>query len=109
MQNYFTDLKRWLEQVELGIRSSPSTDRMKTELKVVHEFAPTVLPTMTLSSKIRKNRQRGARRPFAVSQDLRQTPARSAVICSPFAYRTYQKPLGYAVDDEMVNMILEIP
>ena len=27
MQNYFIDLKRWLEQVELGIRSSPSTDR----------------------------------------------------------------------------------
>ena len=30
MQNYFTDLKRWLEQVELGIRSSHSTDLMKT-------------------------------------------------------------------------------
>ena len=34
MQNYFVDLKRWLEQVELGIRSSPSTDRLKTELEV---------------------------------------------------------------------------
>src|ERR1043166_7485574 len=26
MQNYFVDLQRWLEQVELGIRSSPAPD-----------------------------------------------------------------------------------
>ncbi len=31
------------------------------------------------------------------------------VLCSPFAYRTYQKPLGYAGDYEMVNMILRDP
>ena len=29
MQNYFTDLKRWLDQVELGIRSSPSGRSVK--------------------------------------------------------------------------------
>jgi extracellular factor (EF) 3-hydroxypalmitic acid methyl ester biosynthesis protein len=28
------------------------------------------------------------------------------VLCSPFVYRTVQKPLGYAGDYEMVNMIL---
>jgi extracellular factor (EF) 3-hydroxypalmitic acid methyl ester biosynthesis protein len=27
------------------------------------------------------------------------------VLCSPFAWRTYEKPLGYAGDYEMVNMI----
>jgi len=31
------------------------------------------------------------------------------LLCSPFAYRTYQKPLGYAGDYEMVNMILRDP
>jgi extracellular factor (EF) 3-hydroxypalmitic acid methyl ester biosynthesis protein len=31
------------------------------------------------------------------------------VLCSPFAYRTYHKPLGYAGDYEMVNMILRDP
>jgi len=28
------------------------------------------------------------------------------VLCAPFAYRTFEKPLGYAGDYEMVNMIL---
>jgi extracellular factor (EF) 3-hydroxypalmitic acid methyl ester biosynthesis protein len=31
------------------------------------------------------------------------------VMCSPFAYRTYHKPLGYAGDYEMVDMILRSP
>ncbi|MBL9126896.1 MAG: class I SAM-dependent methyltransferase [Verrucomicrobiales bacterium] len=31
------------------------------------------------------------------------------VMCSPFVYRTYTKPLGYAGDYEMVNMILGEP
>src|SRR6185436_12964336 len=31
------------------------------------------------------------------------------VLCSPFVYRTYHKPLGYAGDYEMVNMILRDP
>ncbi len=30
-------------------------------------------------------------------------------MCSPFAYRTYHKPLGYAGDYEMVNMIARDP
>jgi extracellular factor (EF) 3-hydroxypalmitic acid methyl ester biosynthesis protein len=30
-------------------------------------------------------------------------------MCSPFVYRTYHKPLGYAGDYEMVNMILRDP
>ena len=35
MQNYFVDLRRWLEQVELGIRSSASRDRLELEQDVI--------------------------------------------------------------------------
>ncbi len=31
------------------------------------------------------------------------------ILCSPFIHRTYMKPLGYAGDYEMVNMILRDP
>ena len=31
------------------------------------------------------------------------------ILCSPFMYRTFHKPLGYAGDYEMVNMILRDP
>src|SRR5215831_15180611 len=45
MQNYFMDLRRWLDQVELGIRSSPSNDHAKIEQDVIHELVPNILPS----------------------------------------------------------------
>lgn len=110
LQNYLMDLKRWLEQVELGIRSSPSAGRLKTELEVVRDLAPTILPTIDslfgrfedIADKVPDDLQ-----PFHRTYAKRQLHPQ--VLCSPFAYRTYQKPLGYAGDYEMVNMILRDP
>src|SRR5262249_54216152 len=31
MQSYFSELRLWLDQVELGIRASPSEDRLQLE------------------------------------------------------------------------------
>src|SRR5437588_3873172 len=31
------------------------------------------------------------------------------ILCSPFAYRTFYKPLGYAGDYEVVNMMARSP
>ena len=110
MQNYFIDLKRWLEQVELGIRSSPSTDRVKTEVKVVQELAPTILPTIdSLFTRFEEiaNEVPEDLLPFHRTYAKRQLHPQ--LLCAPFAYRTYQKPLGYAGDYEMVNMILRDP
>jgi extracellular factor (EF) 3-hydroxypalmitic acid methyl ester biosynthesis protein len=110
MQNYFMDLKRWLEQVELGIRSSPSADRLKTELEVIHDLAPTILPTIdSLFTRFEDvaDEVPDDLLPFHRSYAKRQLHPQ--VLCSPFAYRTYQKPLGYAGDYEMVNMILRDP
>ena len=110
MQNYFMDLKRWLEQVELGIRSSPSGDRLKTELQVVHELAPTILPTIdALFTRFEEvaDEVPADHMPFHRSYAKRQLHPQ--LLCSPFAFRTYQKPLGYAGDYEMVNMILRDP
>jgi extracellular factor (EF) 3-hydroxypalmitic acid methyl ester biosynthesis protein len=110
MQNYFMDLKRWLEQVELGIRSSPSGDRLKTELEVVHALAPAILPTIdALFTRFEEvaDEVPADHMPFHRTYAKRQLHPQ--LLCSPFAFRTYQKPLGYAGDYEMVNMILRNP
>jgi extracellular factor (EF) 3-hydroxypalmitic acid methyl ester biosynthesis protein len=107
MQNYFMDLKRWLEQVELGVRSSPSGDRLKTELDVIHELAPVILPT--IDSLFERFEEVADEVPVDLLPSHRTYAKRQLhpqVLCSPFAFRTYQKPLGYAGDYEMVNMIL---
>lgn len=110
MQTLLLDLRRWLEQVELGIRSEPSGDRDTIEKSVISELQDPILPTIgswfsrfdEVSDKV-EDEFRGVHRAFA------RRLLHPLVLCSPFVYRTYHKPLGYAGDYEMVNMILREP
>jgi extracellular factor (EF) 3-hydroxypalmitic acid methyl ester biosynthesis protein len=110
MQNYFLELRRWLEQVEFGIRSSPTRDSAHLEREVIQELIPNVLPSMNglfarfeeVADKVQPDLL-----PFHRTYAKRQL--HPLVLCSPFAYRTYHKPLGYAGDYEMVNMIVRDP
>jgi extracellular factor (EF) 3-hydroxypalmitic acid methyl ester biosynthesis protein len=110
IQNYFTDLKRWLDQVELAIRSSPSNDRVKLELKVIHELAPTIIPSIdSLFLRFEKVADEVTPDLLPYHRSYAKRQLHPQLLCSPFAYRTYQKPLGYAGDYEMVNMIVRDP
>lgn len=107
MQILLMDLRRWLEQVELGIRSQPTGDRHKLEQDAIAELQKPILPLLgalferfeTVCGQIETDLQ-PAHRTY-VKQQLHPI-----VLCAPFMYRTFQKPLGYAGDYEMVNMML---
>ncbi len=110
MQTLLMDLRGWLEQVELGIRSEPSKNRDEMEREIVQELKAPVMQTAErlfkrfedVSSKIDDDIQ-----PIHRAYVKRQL--HPLVLCSPFLYRTFQKPLGYAGDYEMVNMMLRDP
>jgi extracellular factor (EF) 3-hydroxypalmitic acid methyl ester biosynthesis protein len=110
IQTFLVDLRRWLEQVELGIRSSPTTDGVRQERRVIDELSAEVI--LVIDSLFDKFENVAAgldmdRR--AVHRSYIQRHLHPIVLCAPFAYRTYQKPLGYAGDYEMVNMMLRDP
>jgi len=110
IQNYFIDLSRWLEQVELGIRSSPSSNRRKTEIEVIQEMAPTILPSIDfLFARFEEIADKVPDDLLPFHRTYAKRQLHPQVLCSPFAYRTYHKPLGYAGDYETVNMILREP
>ena len=105
-----TDLRRWMEQVELGVRSEPSGVRADLERQVLSELESGILPEIStwmdrfdLAADTIEEQTRPAHRAYARRQ------IHPLVMCAPFVYRTYQKPLGYAGDYEMVNMILRDP
>jgi len=107
IQNYFIDLSRWLEQVELGIRSSPSSNRRKTEIEIIQELAPTILPSIdSLFERFEEIADKVPDDLLPFHRTYAKRQLHPQVLCSPFAYRTYHKPLGYAGDYETVNMIL---
>jgi extracellular factor (EF) 3-hydroxypalmitic acid methyl ester biosynthesis protein len=95
-----------LEQVEISIGSGQPADQLKNELQVAQDLAPSVLASIdTLRERLLEVAARVApeHRPAHASIIRRQL--HPLFLCAPFAFRTYQKPLGYAGDYEMMNMI----
>ncbi len=110
MQTLLSDLRRWMEQVELGVRSLPTGDRQHAERELLMQMEEPVMPAiMPLMKRFEES---------AASIPLEQQPVHRSyskrqlhplLLCSPFVYRIYHKPLGYAGDYEMVNMMLRDP
>jgi extracellular factor (EF) 3-hydroxypalmitic acid methyl ester biosynthesis protein len=106
-QTLLMDLRRWLDQVELGVRSEPVGVRASMERNVLEELEGRILPEIgewmdrfdVVAEQVAED-VRPAHRAYARRQ------LHPLVLCSPFVYRTFSKPLGYAGDYEMVNMIL---
>lgn len=109
-ETLLTELRRWLDQVELGVRSEShgSTDEMERrvlmalESRIVDEANEWFGRFDDVADRVEEE-LRPAHRAYARRQ------IHPLVMCSPFVYRTYMKPLGYAGDYDMVNMILGEP
>ena len=110
MQIVLQDLRQWLEQLELGVMAQPSGNREQFENEHIQELQSVILPLLgSVFEKFEDACQ-------SVPPELK--PAHCAyvkrqlhplVLCSPFMYRTFRKPLGYAGDYEMVSMMVRNP
>lgn len=109
-QMLLTELRRWLDQVELGVRSEPVGARAEMESRVLQALETRIIEEANewfgrfdaVAEQV-ESEMRPAHRAYARRQ------IHPLVMCSPFVYRTFHKPLGYAGDYEMVNMILREP
>ncbi len=110
LHSFFHDLRLWLEQVELNVRSVPSSSNQRLE----HELAEGIGQKALAVFQIFVERFET----IAASLEPDTVPAHQAymrrqmhplLFCAPWVYRTVAKPLGYAGDYEMVNMMLRDP
>ena len=110
MHSFLVDLRLWLEQIEMGIRSASSGDGKQLEHDVARGLSPHT--TAAIENYFQRFEELASRlepelhplhRAFARRQ------LHPLLLCAPFLCRTYQKPLGYAGDYEMVNMICRDP
>ncbi len=110
MHSFLSDLRLWLEQVELGIRSMPAGDRLEMERQVLTELHKPIVPALNgLFGKFEGVAARVEPDDKPAHKIFVRRQIHPLVFASPFAYRTFHKPLGYAGDYEMVNMILRDP
>ena len=106
MENFFAELRLWLDQVELGIRAAPSGNGRKLEDAVAQELGAAILPCIDALFE-RFEHLADALEPAVrpVHRMYMQRRLHPLLLCAPFAHRTFTKPLGYAGDYEMVAMI----
>jgi extracellular factor (EF) 3-hydroxypalmitic acid methyl ester biosynthesis protein len=108
MQTFLMEMRSWMDRLEIAVRAGSSIPQGERE--VLDEVRESVLQRCFSHflefEEVCRN----------VPQELQ--PAYSSyvkrqlhplVLCSPFMYRTYAKPLGYAGDYEMVNMMMRHP
>ena len=107
LQTFLSALRLWLERVELNFQSAHAVDRAKLELEIAQGLCRRVTPSLSsmferfeaVANKIEPDLQ-------AVHRTFGQRQLHPHLLCAPFIYRTYAKPLGYAGDYEMMNMII---
>ncbi|MFO1438999.1 MAG: class I SAM-dependent methyltransferase [Verrucomicrobiaceae bacterium] len=110
MHTLLSDLRRWMEQVELGVRSLPSGDRIQAERETIKKLEEPILPAVTpLLQRFEGTASSIPPELQPVHRSYIKRQLHPLVLCSPFIYRTFQKPLGYAGDYEMVSMMLRDP
>lgn len=110
MHTFLSDLRLWLEQVEVGIRALPDGDRVQVERQLAEQISQSVFPCLdglfdqfeTIASRIPEDQRPG-------HEAYIKRLIHPLILSSPFAFRSVQKPLGYAGDYGMVNMILGDP
>jgi extracellular factor (EF) 3-hydroxypalmitic acid methyl ester biosynthesis protein len=105
MQMFLTDVRGWVEQLEVKLHD-PNGKGANAQLAVAAELSPKVLRDFNmrherwdeLARRIEPS-ERG------LYQDFLRYNWHPLFLCCPFAWRAYHKPLGYAGDYEMMNMI----
>jgi extracellular factor (EF) 3-hydroxypalmitic acid methyl ester biosynthesis protein len=99
-----------MEQVEIGVRSLPSADRHAAECEIIQKLeAPVVPVVMPLMRRFENIAQEIPPEIQPIHRSYIKRQLHPLVLCAPFVYRTFAKPLGYAGDYEMVSMMLRDP
>jgi extracellular factor (EF) 3-hydroxypalmitic acid methyl ester biosynthesis protein len=106
LESFLHELKLWLDQIELNLRSQSSGDRAEMERSVLQDICREILPNLGMLFERFENATPSIEPELqAAHAAYSKRVIHPSVLCAPFMYRTYRKPLGYAGDYEMVNMM----
>jgi len=106
IQSFLVATRQWLEQVEfdLGIRPDSHLPEQKSE--TLEAVARRVIAAFNVQhEKFEELAYAIPEEFYGAHQEFVRRQWQHLFLCSPFGQRTFYKPLGYAGDYEMMNMI----
>ncbi|MGD7652659.1 MAG: class I SAM-dependent methyltransferase [Verrucomicrobiales bacterium] len=110
LSSMLSGVQQWLTGIDVGIRTTVTRRRDELEQEIFSgvegRIVEEVVPAMEDFEKVCQEIEEAE---ISVHKSYVRRALHPIVLCSPFLYRTYTKPLGYAGDYEMVNMMLRNP
>ncbi len=107
MANFLAETSRWIEEAETAIIGNVNTDETKATRFRESIEQPMAGKLQTLISMFESEAARVPQEEVMVYKAFARREIHPYMLCAPFAYRCFTKPLGYAGDYEMVNMMLK--
>lgn len=108
MRSFFSEMNRWLEQMSISETQQDTDENAQIDFiqKIEEPFLQQILEYWGRFEEEAKKipTEHTVNHKRYVQMDLHPL-----IMTSPFVHRTYHKPLGYAGDYEMVNMLLNAP
>jgi len=105
MRSFLTDVSRWVRQFDgFNIGAVETNEDLITKIS-----QPLILKLTDLILKFEIEAKKVDASQIGVCKRFAQQELHPLVMQSPFGHRTFSKPLGYAGDYEMVNMMLRSP
>ncbi len=110
LRNYLQELSRWLEHWETEANLPDSDDKEKFVNDFVVDVDSEIAPRLTdLYAKFEESSKSIDRKHAPFHRAYAQRELHPLMMCSPFMHRAFSKPLGYAGDFIMVQMMLSEP
>jgi extracellular factor (EF) 3-hydroxypalmitic acid methyl ester biosynthesis protein len=107
---FLSDLRLWLGQRELGASLKGSDLTVEPAAEELRALQDQALEAISLLHERFEEIADGVDEEWRPAHEyFARRHLHPLVLCSPFGHRAYHKPLGYAGDYEMVNMIVRSP
>jgi extracellular factor (EF) 3-hydroxypalmitic acid methyl ester biosynthesis protein len=104
VESYLTGVRQWLEQLEFGLKKPD--DQAAQERTILETVAPKIIAAFNgQHQQFEEMIYVLPPEALGAHQDFVRRHWHKLFLCSPFGHRTYHKPIGYAGDYEMMNMI----
>ncbi|MAX23180.1 MAG: SAM-dependent methyltransferase [Phycisphaeraceae bacterium] len=111
IRNFLTHISRWIEQGEsvVGVEGEDGINEEMAQ-QFLNDIATEIWPTFEkLFYEFEVQANEVPEELIEIHKAFAQAEIHPLIMISPFMHRTYEKPLGYAGDYEMVNMLLRDP
>ncbi len=103
---YLTGVRQWLEQIEFSLKENKDRQQSEREREMLESIAQRVIAAFNVQhERFEELAYQIPPELLGAHQDLVRRHWHKLFLGAPFGHRTFHKPLGYAGDYEMMNMI----